>query len=301
MQFLRILIVGLMALAFGTLDAVAAGAKKANAAPEYPPALNKFVEVNADILKLGDPHGLPMWAVSKRDKTAIVFTSPDGQLLIPGPVFGANGENLSESELEAVLRRKGALNGGETVAPSSASPGAAPAASDQPASSGGGTGAQLLADFEKSFWIPAGDSRAPVVYMMVDPECGYSRDAWKILSKSFLDSGGVQVRLVPVGRIAKDSERLAALVVGSSDARSTWDAIARGEANLDGQEAATSSYDAVKANTAMLDKWANRRIRIELPFFVYRGGDGRVKVVSGEPDSMQSVISDVRGQQLGGR
>ncbi len=264
-----------LACAFAAMLVVSAQASHA-AEPRKHPILQEYVvRGEADVEYLGYERGMHGWLVRSGTQVQYAYQNDEGALIM-GILFGDDAkQSITERQLRAY--RKGET--GEN--PASA---AADAASGKPP---GGAEAFYSA-VEEANWVRLGDATAPAMYVFINPTCQHCKEYWEKLKPS-VESGILQVRLVPFGRLESNRVSSAALlsVDKPDDAWSAW--IDGDESALAPDKAADGALEKVDANSDLATKW-------ELPtppFSIYRSpADDKIKVVVGLPENMMLMMAD---------
>ncbi len=250
-----------------------------NAAAVDIPSLRKFVFCGADIKLVREIHGLRVWVISKdRSVPQVAATTDSGRILLTGMIFDQAGNNVTQDVFNVEMASRGAS--------------AAPAAAAAPQPAGGpGRGERFLKAVEKAHWIPSGHSDAPVVYMVVDPHCGYSKAFWQTLNEQYVSTGKLQVRLLPTSIIGLEgSAQIAGNILGSTNALEKWQAVVRNDPDVQNWQPTAEGLGEVAANDDLAGKWKLPGT----PFLVYRAGDGKVKLESGVLGSMDPILADLK-------
>lgn len=131
------------------------------------------------------PSGLTGYAASHQGREMTLFLTADGEHAIVGTLIDAEGNDLSEAPIDALIR-----------APQEE---------------------QIWQDLAQSHWIQDGDPEAPrVLYTFTDPNCPYCHQFWA-LARPWVEAGEVQLRHVMVGILRQDSPAKAAALLGAED------------------------------------------------------------------------------------
>ncbi len=153
----------------------------------------------------------------------------------------------------------------------------------------------LLAELEQAHWLAVGAADAPVVYMMVDPRCRFCHEFWEMLDQPHIRDGRLQIRLIPVGALGPESERLSARLLEVADPAAVWRDMVAGQTEAVAGTAGEAARAAMRSNTFLFRKW-----RMDgTPFTVYRGADGAVKVLVGLPGSTADMLNDLPPSNAG--
>ena len=139
------------------------------------------------------PGGLTGYAASANGRPLILYVTADGEHAIIGTMVDKDGENLSAEPVEKLI-----------MGPQNKK-------------------AWSLLESE-SAWVADGSDKAKhIVYMFDDPECPYCHRFWQA-TRSWVDSGQVQIRHVLVGVIsAKSPDESAAILAAKDPAKALAD------------------------------------------------------------------------------
>ncbi len=141
---------------------------------------------------------------------------------------------------------------------------------------------------ERSNWFAVGSRNAPHIYVYMNPTCEHCLDYWKDF-QSAVDSGALQLRIIPFGSMAGNRTASAALLSHDSP-ENAWRRFAQGDTDvLSEKHVDPDAYAEVDANTTL---WAEWRIP-GTPFSIYRSPlDGQIKVLSGRPENPLLLLSE---------
>lgn len=201
--------------------------------------------------------GLTGWILSQGvNRNTVAYTTSNGKIVIGGPMLNAKGENLSEQYLEQYAPK--------------------------PAYE------KFWPRLESSTYVQEGATGSDVksiIYVFMDPNCGYCRLAWKSFVPYF--KVGLQVRWIPVGFLSPDSNNKAAALITAPDA-----ALALKELHTQGAKFPGTASVPLELKTK-LD--ANKKLMDEMgfkgtPASVYKGGNDKVLVIDGMPRLSQIPI-----------
>lgn len=249
------------------------------------PALKKFIQDGGTVSYMGNEHGLNAWVLEKNENVQFSYTTPDGKGIIRGMLFGDTDSDLVTQKQVLRFRDLGEDRILEAFPP--LLPGA-----QMPAGAAMSKGAQQAEQFyaavEGAAFFTAGNKDAKALYVFADPTCEHCLTYWKEL-KPHLDSGALQLRIIPIGW-DKAGRNAAAALLAAEDPVRLWDALAQGKKDaLTGVQPVEEILTRVKSNTDIL---AGRRLRIT-PLTVYRNSEGRVVLIADRPENLTLVISDL--------
>ena len=299
----------------------AAATSAADPDPAANPVLASIMKLGTQVYYLGSRGGLEGWLIVKNSQLQIAYALPNSQNLIIGALFGPSGENISSAQIERVFSDHPDLKNTFTSAAQAASgmpatagnPMAAAMAAraqamtaftNQAAGLGAASiptlpatapllaspGERLMQDVQKAATVTLGNPSAPQILIVMDPTCPHCKATWKMLRDKVIGNS-LQIRLIVISRNADDAEeeRAAAQLLHVANPLETWDKYVDGDkAQLAGTPDA-SLLQSVRANHTIVDGWHIQHT----PFLVYRGKDGKVKIVEGEPTNVQAILSDL--------
>lgn len=141
--------------------------------------------------EIGNDHGLRGIFVRNGDTFQVFYATPNGDRVIPGVMFDAQGKNLTRDQVAGI---PGAI---PTVVIGDAPPGSAP---PEQAPTG-----SLLGTVEKTTFGTVGSASAPRIWVFVDPRCAWSVRAMEQL-RPFVADGRVSLAVVPVAVLDRDGQ-----------------------------------------------------------------------------------------------
>jgi thiol:disulfide interchange protein DsbG len=149
-------------------------------------------------------------------------------------------------------------------------------------------GERLLLDLQDARGVDVGDSQAPLLYMIMDPNCPHCQATWRLLRDAVLKKA-IRIRLIPIGMNDED-ERASAQLLRSKDPLDAWDKYVAGDKSQLAGTADPKIINDVRSNHAMVDSWSIT----ETPYMAYRSAkSGEMKIIAGEPAHADSLVSDV--------
>ena len=224
------------------------------------------------VIDLGVLHGLRGIFVRSGAQFQVFYATPDGERVIPGVLWDAEGKNLTRQQVANV---PGAI---PTVVVGDADPAKPGAAADVAA----------LALVQKAHFGTIGQPSAPHLWMLIDPQCIYSVRALQQL-QPYVASGRLQVSVIPIslmdyedaGQSTKSA--LALLSRPAGQLVSAWQS---------GSVAGALSPDApalLRTNMAIAEA-----IHLEgTPTFVWKKPDGTEGRLDGIPSSVEALVASV--------
>jgi protein-disulfide isomerase len=274
------------------------------------PLLSNLVRAGAKLYYIGERSNLHGWFIVKDGQIQIVYVTADGQTAIVGGMFTGNGENVTGAQIQTLsevnkevgqLLQESGLQQGEVAKAGAVAGGAASVPGDAAAGAHGGAtaagvpgvtlspGERLMQDLEAAAGVTLGHNDKAEIMMVMDPNCPYCRATWKEFRDS-VSGNRVQIKMIPITlNVDSDNTRAAARLLAADNPFDAWDRYVNGDKTaLDGK-ADDIHLRAVLANRDLADRWNIRTT----PYLVYRGRDGRVKIVQGEPKRIAAVLSDL--------
>ena len=222
------------------------------------------------VIDLGEQHGLRGIFVRSGAQVQVFYATPDGERVIPGVVWDADGKNLTRQQVANV-------------------PGAIPTVvvgDADPARAGSAARTAALPLVQKAHFGTIGQPSAPHLWMLIDPQCIYSVRALQQL-QPYVASGRLQVSVIPIslmdyaGQSTKSA--LALLSRPAGQLVSAWQS---------GSVAGAPSPDApalLRTNMAIAEA-----IHLEgTPTFVWKKPDGTEGRLDGIPSSVEALVASV--------
>ena len=272
------------------------------------PMLNQFLKAGAKVYYLGMHSGLYGWFLTKDSEIQFVYTIPGGSSALIGILFDGDGNDITSQQIKKLYDTnnevhtffanlnslQSPLQAMQTPMLQQASPtptGNISSTSGMllpPAASAASAGEQLMQALQTAAGVDVGAATAPKLYMVIDPNCPHCHETWQAI-RTAVFSGELQVRLVPVGVFGPDSVRAAGQLLHAANPLDAWDKYVGGDKSQLAGNPDAATLNAIRDNHVLTDLW-----HIQMtPYLVYRAKDGQVKIVQGEPDHPDSVISDI--------
>jgi thiol:disulfide interchange protein DsbG len=269
--------------------------------PSANPVLAGIAKLGAKLYYLGNRAGLDGWLIIKDGQMQIAYAAPKSQQALVGALFGPDGENITADQIQTLMTTNKEVNALLTnlgPQPAPANGAADPMAQGQntaaqatanPATLLLPPGERLMKDLQNAAGVNVGDTSAPLLLMIMDPDCPHCQATWRALRNAVFKNN-LQIRLVPTGAQNGDHERAAAQLLHIADPLNGWDKYVAGDkSQLSGTPDATL-ITAIRLNNALIDSWHVQMT----PYLVYRAKDGRVKIVEGEPEQPALLLSDIK-------
>lgn len=250
----------------------------------------------AEIVTLGSRGGLDGYLVVPSEGAGYsLYVTEDGHA-VAGLLYGPDGMAITGVQLAAV--RTAAASGTsvsaqradaaspetlvpETLVPLTAAP--AMTAHAEPEDADRATSSHsLMRLFERSaaaFGFTLGN-RGPLVVLLGDPACSFSRSAAARLGRAALD-GRLQLRVVPVAILGAAAARRAVAIAAHPDPARAW---------FEGPDRAADRVGAerIARNNALLDEWGATAV----PLIAWRAPDGSVTHRIGDIDDVGAWLMD---------
>lgn len=265
-----------------------------NPDPDKVLSLQPFRDRKGTFHYMGRVSGLDGWFITMPDNfIQIAYTSPDGQQLVIGFIVGAEGRNLTEQQLVNLRERDATVNKLFTDKVEDAKARLAQDRGFQELMTNlnmDRPGDKLYAEITQAPSVEIGSEGAPLLLMVLDPQCPFCKKAWQALDKEYVSEGKLLMRLIPVAILGDDSMRMAELLL-DKDGKDRWAAYAKsdfdktklaGEAGEDGKRR-------YAVNAALYNRWKLKGT----PFFAYRSKDGTIKVLNELPKDWDALVKDI--------
>jgi thiol:disulfide interchange protein DsbG len=242
--------------------------------PRENPAFKKFQDEGGKIEFLGRAMDLDGWVLVDRDGKVVtaIYVSPSGAL-IKGWLFDQEGRALTPQQIAAFQAR---INGSQASLP-----GAEKGLSSK--------AENFYAAVERSAWVRVGSKDAPYIYVFINISCEHCQALWKKLIPA-VDSGRLQVRLVPFGWEEMNREGGAALL-SAPNPQLAWQKYIDGDKSfLSKDKIAKGALDRLEVNNTLARKWKVP----DVPFTIYKKlSDGVVTAIVGLPDNLLVLQADL--------
>ena len=247
------------------------------------PALRRIASHGAQLFALPAWHGLRAIFARSGNEFRVFYITPDGQAEIGGVMWDAAGRNVTRDQVAGI---PGVI---PTVHLAAGATNTQPAAAD--ASSDLHPEAQLSA----AHFGVEGTKGAPRVYMVMDPLCPYSIQAYKDLSP-YVAAGKVQLSLVPISINDHENDgastpaALEMLSAPQDGMGKVWSRIiASGHADT-GRLPSDNASASLTLNMATAHDIQLRGT----PTFVWTDGQGKVHEEAGAPDDLAQFVQSLQ-------
>ncbi len=229
---------------------------------------------------LAEQHGLPVYFLRNGSKFQVFYATPDHQRLIAGVMWGAQGENLTQTAIAGIPGTTPTVTLGNVPEGAAASP-AVDTVSVNPSVS-------LLAVAEHTSYGSAGNDKAPQLWMFIDPQCSFSVRAMREL-QPYVASGRVKLNIIPLSILDSEDNGLSTrsarglISAGRDGMVQAWETghMAGGE----GPDVATKLDGNMQAAAAAQVRGT--------PTFVWRKPDGSEGRVDGIPNDVGAMIAAI--------
>ena len=269
--------------------------------PSLPAPLQALKDEGAQMRYLGAEGGLDGWISIKGGQEQYFYVTPDGQAIIMGVMFNKDGKMITMRQVRKLQQDSGSslamlADDGTLQAPGSkADDAGAMAAAAAGSSSKPATmekfktpAEQMMDTVEQANWVPLGNANAPFIYTFVDPQCPHCHDFIMDLKEKYIDTGLLQVRIIPVGFTPDSLAQAAFLLAVPSPQDRFFKHLAGDKTAL--PVLADVNQQGVQRNLAIMQTW-NFNVT---PLTVYRAADGQVKIVQGRATDPQAIINDLQ-------
>ena len=254
--------------------------------PEMPEALQVLVDRGAQARFLGKRHGMDGWVTIFQGQEQYYYVTPDGQGFLMGLLFDKNGDMATIQQVRDLQRQSDDVL--DFLAVDKVDETLTEAIKETNEAFEYKTPAErMFADVENSNWIKFGPDNAPVIYSFMDPQCPHCHDFMGDLRASYIEKGLVQLRMIPVG-FSEETLAQAAFLLAAPDSKQRW------YNHLDGDSSALpaksgSNTQGIQKNLALMQAW---KFNVT-PMTIYRGKDGKVKIIRGRAGNMSDILADL--------
>jgi thiol:disulfide interchange protein DsbG len=272
------------------LTAFAAQGARAQDAPvpTMPKPIESLAAQGAQVRYMGKAHGMDSWLTIQRGQEQYFYVLPDGEAFLMGLLFNKDGKLVTVEQINTLRKESGEVLD--------------MLADDEPAgirkketSREFKTPAErLYADVEDSNWVTIGNPKAPFLYVFMDPQCPHCHAFFEDVRKPYIETGKLQMRLIPVG--FKDETRAqAAFLLASGDPETRW------LKHMDGDKTALPakaevSQQGIQMNMAVMQSWKLDAT----PIAIYRDKKNEIKIVRGRAKDIDALFNDLRAPVAAG-
>ena len=254
--------------------------------PEVPEALQILVDRGAQTRYLGKKHGMEGWITIFQGQEQYYYVTPDGEGFLMGLLFDKDGTMATMEQVRDLQNQSDDVL--DFLAVDKADDNITKAIRETNEAFEYKTPAErMFADIENSNWVKFGADDAPVIYSFMDPQCPHCHDYMGDLRKDYIEKGLIQLRMIPVG-FREETLAQSAFLLAAPDAKERWYAHLDGDTSALPAKSATSTQ-AIQKNLALMQAW-----KFDVtPITIYRGKDGKVKIVRGRASNITDILADL--------
>jgi thiol:disulfide interchange protein DsbG len=251
--------------------------------PDMPAPIANLAAQGAQVRYLGRELGMDGWITIMRGQEQYFYVTPDGKAVLLGMLFDEDGKLITARQIAKMQGDEKALLDVLATEPSldPSRPGLAQErALRSPAE-------KLMGDVESSNWITIGDARAPEIYVFIDPQCPHCKTFLEDLKAPYIDTGRMEIRIVPVG-FREETQAQAAFLLAAPDGEE------RLFRHLEGDTTALPAKQdvntqGVQMNLGLMQAWKFDAT----PMTVYRNAEGEIKILRGRANDVHAIYDDL--------
>lgn len=258
--------------------------------PSLPEPLQRLVADGAQVRYLGQTNGLDGWVTIRQGQEQYFYVTPDKRNFIMGLLFNDEGRLLTLDQVQTLRQKEGDTLDllAEEQLPARPRLDEAERQADSdfkietPAE-------QLYRDVEQSNWVSLGNSQAPFIYTIIDPQCPHCHAFVNDLKADFIEAGRLQLRMVPIG-VREETRAQAAFLLAAPNPEEIW------FRHLAGDETALPAkaginQQGVQHNLSIIENW-----RLDVtPITIYRDSAGVVKIIRGRAQNPEVIMQEITG------
>lgn len=282
MRFLVIFSLFISTLTVFSLNSV----KAQDNLPALPEALKVLVDRGAQTRYLGKKHGLDGWVAIFQGEEQYYYVTEDGEGFVMGLLFDKAGDMVTIEQVRDLQRQSDDVL--DFLAVDKPDKSLTESIRETNEAFEYKTPAErMFTDIENSNWVRFGRDDAPVIYSFMDPQCPHCHSFMGDLKDSYIEKGLIQLRMIPVG-FKDETLSQAAFLLAAPDAKQRW------YSHLDGDSSALpaksgTNTQGVQKNLALMQTW---KFSVT-PMTVYRGKDGKIKIIRGRAGNMNEILADL--------
>lgn len=279
---------GVLSLAWGVAHAQTAPVSPAQMQPLVPNAeALEYLRSKGNVLQfIGTGNGLDAYmAEAPNGSIQTFYIAPDGKGILAGLMFDTLGRNVTMAQVMNLLQTSpDALQSVKRLQENKQKN----KKSDEEL-----TPQEMLAKaqvvfsgVEKTNWFRMGREDAPVVYIVIDPNCPWCERAIRYLEPE-IAAGTIQLRVIAVGTLTETSMPKAAAIVSAQNPVEALN-------QYEGRAKAPPAIESVTQDDILLVRQNEQFIRdFELegtPFFIFRDYQGIPRLIRGLPKNMPDDV-----------
>jgi protein-disulfide isomerase len=148
---------------------------------------------------------------------------------------------------------------------------------------------RFFSELQKTTQLTFGKEGTPQLIMIMDVNCSHCKNTWKAL-QPMVENGSIRVTMVPIQAINVQSSIDTANWLNSRDPYDTWKKYLAGDDKIMKVGNPDPDKEAlIFKNTELIKKWGVT----QTPYILYRGNNGKIRVVEGEPQNIAALRADI--------
>ncbi|MCK5383945.1 MAG: thioredoxin fold domain-containing protein [Alphaproteobacteria bacterium] len=252
--------------------------------PKMPDPIQNLANEGAQIRFLGKDNGVDGWIAIKNGQEQYFYVLPNGSFL-SGILFDVKGKAVTVNQVRRLREQSGELLD-SLAADVPPMPTHVQEAGKADRYEFKTPSEQLYFDLENSNWLPVGQAGTPLFYSFIDIQCSHCYNMMVAL-KPYIESGKVQVRIIPVGFRDETQAQAAYMLAAPAPVDLFWRYL---EGDKEALPASPEiSKQGIQRNLSVMQSW---KLSVT-PLIAYRGKDGKVKIIRGMPKDLKGLIADL--------
>lgn len=255
--------------------------------PALPEALVPLEDKGAQIRYLGTENGMDGWIAIYQGQEQYYYVTPDKKAFVTGLMFAQDGRAITIEQVKDLQAQNGGaldlLAEDKVEEPKKLSE----VKSVTDGLSTRTPAQRMFSEVENSNWVRLGNANAPIVYSFVDPQCPHCHEFMNDIKEKYIDTGVMQVRIIPVG-FQTGSLPQAAFLLGAPNGAELYFRFLAGDKDALPAKSDMSTQ-AVQKNMALMQAW---KFNVT-PLTIYKSKDGEIKIIRGRAKDATQIVADL--------
>ena len=256
------------------------------AEPPLPPPLQALKDDGVLVKYLGQEQGMNGWMTVKNGRIEYMYGTPDNRALLLGILFDEKGDSITARQLKAAYDGDAAL--AQAIGANPMLEGTKPAPQAPQAKSS--KGEELWAKLGTLTTVDLGAPNAPAAYVFIDPQCPHCKAFLRAaMGSQAMQDNAVLLKTVPIAIVNEKSIGQAITLTNDPKAATHLTALIQDDkATI--PSAGMTDMAKLRAN---LQVFLDYKFDVT-PLIIYRGQDGKVKLVRGMPTDLKAFLADIK-------
>ncbi len=260
------------------------------AEPPLPPPLQALKNDGVLVKYLGQEQGMNGWMTVKNGRIEYMYGTPDNKALLLGILFDEKGDSITARQLKAAYDGDAELAQAVGANPMLEGAKPAPQSTPQALTAKPSKAEELWTKLGTLTTVDLGAANAPAAYVFIDPQCPHCKAFLRaVMASQPMQNNAVQLKTIPIAIVNEKSIGQAITLTNDPKAVTYLTALIQdNKATI--PSAGMTDMAKLRAN---LQVFLDYKFDVT-PLIIYRGQDGKIKLVRGMPTDLNAFLADIK-------